>query len=292
VSSSLQPAEFERIRRQLYAARESFSRDSAVFSDVSQRLMERLKLLAIEPDAVLDLGCRHGYQFDNLRAQFPRASLQGIDPAGPPEPQKRRWWPLGRQSPGIISADPHNLPFADESFDLVVSNLLLPWCHDPALIFREVVRILRPDGAFMFTSAGPDTLQEYAQVWAEVDRAQHLFGLADMHTIGDELLAAGLSAPVLDRENIIIDYPSIDALQDELRELGAGNVASGRRAGLMAGSVRNKLRRKSGDGRFAVTLELVHGHGWKGALSAGRNNSGDDFTVSVESLRQSLRSSK
>jgi len=97
--------------------------------------------------------------------------------------------------------------------------------------------------------------------------------------------------PCLDRENITVDYPSIDALQDELFHIGSANIAEGRRRGLMAPSVRTCLRSNTDQmTRFPVTLELVQGHGWKGELQSGRfengrNNSTDEYRISVESLR-------
>lgn len=286
----MQPSQFEAIQRQFAGVNGAFDSHNAVFREISDRMLGRLDLLAIEPLRVLDLGCRNGYQLDALQSRFPKAYIIGTDPAGLEQEPTGRWWqrrPIAR----VVPADPHKLPFADGSFDLLVSNMLLPWCHDPALVFAEAARVLADNGAFMFTSAGPDTLQEYVDVWEQIDPTQHVFGLVDMHKTGDELLSAGFAAPVLDRETIVVDYASIDALQDELRRVGAANVASGRRTGLMSNTVRKLLSKTAPDGRFSVTLELVQGHGWKGALSSGRKNNADEFSVSLDSLRQSLRGS-
>lgn len=284
---AIQPDRFEHVRRQFAGAYGAFGQHNAVFQNTSERMLARLEVLAIKPVRVLDLGCRNGYQFKALQQQFPDANLIGVDPAGAESPG--RWWQRKNRIASTLAADPHQLPFADGSFDLVVSNLLLPWCHDPGSVFAEVVRVLAENGAFMFTSAGPDTLQEYSELWRDVDANQHVFGLADMHQIGDELLNAGFSAPVLDREVIMVDYPSIDALQDEMRHVGAANLACGRRNGLMASQMRKLIRAKAPNQRFAVTLELVQGHGWKGVLPQNRNNSSDEYSVSLDSLRQSLR---
>jgi len=290
MQAPIQPDQFEVICRQFNGVNGVFDAHNAVFRDISERMLNRLDLLAIEPGRVLDLGCRTGYQFKALQARFPKAFLVGTDPAGMPADSTGGWW-RRRKIAQVISADPHCLPFADGSFDLIVSNLLLPWCHDPAAVFSEAARVLADNGALMFTSAGPDTLQEYARLWTNIDSAQHLFGLADMHQTGDEMLAAGFAAPVLDRENIMVDYASVDALQHEIRHLGAGNVACGRRAGLMSPNVRKLLRDNAPDGRISITLEVVQGHGWKGALSPNRKNSTDEFSVSLDSLRQSLQGS-
>jgi malonyl-CoA O-methyltransferase len=155
-------------------------------------------------------------------------------------------------------------------------------------VFEEAARILKPGGAFMFTTAGPDTLMEYRDAWASIDSFAHSFGLIDMHDIGDSLMAAGFAAPVLDRDVLQVDYPSVSALQQELRCLGAANVASGRRLGLMAPSVLESLDSvTAAKDRFVVSLELVHGHGWKGELHPSRKNTDSEFKIPVDSLRGS-----
>ncbi len=272
-------------------ANEDFDGYAAVYETIGDRLQERLSLLAIQPKRVLDLGCRSGYQLEALQERYPEAQIIGADPAPGVAPRLPGSWPrwLRRktQAPQRVACDPHELPFADGSFDLVISNLLLPWCHAPHRVFEEAARVLSPGGAFMFTSAGPDTLIEYRSVWATIDSHLHGFGLIDMHDLGDTLMASGFAAPVLDRDNLQIDYPDIEALQEELRKLGAVNIANGRRSGLMSPNVRNALKTIAGGQRFPVTLELVQGHGWKGELRQAGTQSEDEYRVSVDSLRGS-----
>ena len=292
MSTLIQPAPVSTVRRQFLKAQGSFDAHAVVFQTVSDRLLGRLELLALKPTRVLDLGCRSGYQLEALAQRYPDALIVGADPA-PGQPAQLpsswpRWLRRKRASKTLsIACDPQSLPFPDASFDLVVSNLLLPWCEAPHRVFEEAARVLATGGAFMFTSAGPDTLMEYRHAWASIDSHLHSFGLIDMHDLGDTMMASGFAAPVLDRDNLIIDYPDIKALQGELRSLGAANIAAGRRAGLMGRDVADKLTQATPAGvRFPVTLELVQGHGWKGELQSTRNQSGD-ITVSVDSVRGS-----
>lgn len=292
MSTLIQPAPIGTVRRQFLRSLDSFDAHAAVFEAVSDRLLSRLELLAIEPLRVLDLGCRTGYQLGALAQRYPGATIVGADPAPGRPPLLPRSWPgwLRRSqqpAPFRVACDPHELPFETGSFDLVVSNLLLPWCHAPHRVFEEVARILSQDGAFMFTSAGPDTLMEYRRSWASIDSHLHGFGLIDMHDLGDTMMAAGFAAPVLDRDNLMVDYPDIASMQKELRCLGAANIATGRRPGLMSHRVDAKLDATVDPGkRFPVTLELVQGHGWKGALKPVSSSSGE-VTISVDTLRGS-----
>ncbi|MFK7993043.1 MAG: methyltransferase domain-containing protein [Granulosicoccus sp.] len=294
MSTLIQPASIGSVRRQFLKSLDSFDAHAAVFEAVSDRLLARLELLAVKPLRVLDLGCRTGYQLGVLSERYPEAVIVGADPAPGKPPRLPRSWPgwLRRSQPSVpvrIACDPHELPFADGSFDLVVSNLLLPWCHAPHRVFEEVARILADEGAFMFTSAGPDTLMEYRRSWASIDGHLHGFGLIDMHDLGDTMMAAGFSAPVLDRDNLMVDYPDISSVQKELRCLGAANIATGRRPGLMSHSVDARLNATVNPSeRFPVTLELVQGHGWKGSLKPATGTPGE-ISVSVDSLRGSWR---
>lgn len=288
----MQPGSAVRVRRQFLKSQEEFDAHSAVFETVAKQLHERLGLLAIQPAHILDLGCRTGYQLDTLQQMYPQAHIVGCDLAvRKPVVQPGRWpsWlRKGPQSPTRLVCDPHELPFASASFDLIVSNLFLPWSHSPHRVFEEAERVLKPGGALMFTTVGPDTLMEYRAAWARIDNYVHTFGLIDMHDIGDSLMAAGFAAPVLDREMMQVDYPSVAALQHELHALGAANVATGRRLGLMAPRVLERLDDATrGENRFVVSMELVHGHGWKGELSASGKNSNSEYAIPVDSLRGS-----
>ena len=55
-----------------------------------------------------------------------------------------------------MDLDGAELPFADNSVDLVTSCLAMHWINDLPGLFREVQRILKPDGVF---------IGEIAEVW-------------------------------------------------------------------------------------------------------------------------------
>ncbi|MFC7306498.1 class I SAM-dependent methyltransferase [Streptomyces monticola] len=58
--------------------------------------------------------------------------------------------------PPLVQADAGALPFADGSFDLACSAYgALPFVADPVLVLREVRRVLRPGGRFVFSVTHP-----------------------------------------------------------------------------------------------------------------------------------------
>ena len=62
----------------------------------------------------------------------------------------------GGAGPPLVQADAARLPFADESFDLSCSSYGgLPFVADTAGVLREVARVLRPGGRFVFSLSHP-----------------------------------------------------------------------------------------------------------------------------------------
>ncbi len=58
--------------------------------------------------------------------------------------------------PSLIQADAQQLPFAAESFDLACSAYgALPFVADSAAVMREVARVLRPRGRWVFSVSHP-----------------------------------------------------------------------------------------------------------------------------------------
>ena len=49
-------------------------------------------------------------------------------------------------------ADAANLPWGDSTFDLVSANMVVEHLAKPAAVFREVYRVLKPGGAFVFVT--------------------------------------------------------------------------------------------------------------------------------------------
>jgi SAM-dependent methyltransferase len=104
--------------------------------------LESLVRTRLTPESrVLDLGCGRGGVVELFWRDVKLAA--GLDPDSPS---------LAERSPGmpIVRGVGEQLPFAGESFDLVVSVWVLEHLRDPETVFREVRRVLRPRGHFVF----------------------------------------------------------------------------------------------------------------------------------------------
>jgi SAM-dependent methyltransferase len=108
----------------------------------------RRELLAEARGAVLEIGAGTGL---NLR-HYP-AGLEELVLVEPGEPMADRI-DLSRAPDGVptrlVRAPAEQLPFAEESFDTVVSTLVLCTVSDPARALSEVARVLRPGGRLLF----------------------------------------------------------------------------------------------------------------------------------------------
>jgi ubiquinone/menaquinone biosynthesis C-methylase UbiE len=90
---------------------------------------------------VLDVGCGRDFAMAQfLAARCPK--VHGIDPvaAGPVK------------VPGVslVAGSAESLPYADGTFDLVTSRSVIEHLPEPAKVFREIRRVLRPGGALVF----------------------------------------------------------------------------------------------------------------------------------------------
>lgn len=96
--------------------------------------------LGVRPGArVLDFGCGAGALVEKL-------ILRGYDARGCDVVQN---WQAGNDRLSRIEKDPYRLPYADGTFDAVVSTSVLEHAQNKEEFFREMHRILRP-GGYMF----------------------------------------------------------------------------------------------------------------------------------------------
>lgn len=58
---------------------------------------------------------------------------------------------INRSAKPMVTADAHQLPFASESFDVVVANNVIEHLQDPACGVAEMKRVLRPRGIVLYT---------------------------------------------------------------------------------------------------------------------------------------------
>lgn len=248
---------------------------------VAQDVDSRLDLITLTPKTILDVGAGTGLLTRHLEQRYPDATCFGLDLSDKMlQLAKTR---LSRTQPSwlnrvfrhqprthLINGDANQLPFADQSMDLIVTNLMLQWCDDLDQVFREFRRLLKPEGLLMLTSFGPDTLKELRQAWSEVDEDDHVNTFIDMHDIGDALIRNGFGQPVLDVEHFTLTYKKPIGVLKDLKAIGATRVKTSEATQSAKGltgknrftQMLSAYERQRQEGRIPATYEVVHGHAW------------------------------
>ena len=247
-----------------HAAR-SYDEAAVLQHEVGKRVMDRLEFIKIEPEIIIDIGSGTGRLSSAVTKRYPDSRVYSLDLA--PEMLNYARKQSITQPTAFVCADAEQLPFSDQSVDMIVSNVTIQWCMNLEQAFKEFHRIIKPGGLLMFTTFGPDTLKELRSSWNGVDEYNHVNAFFDMHDIGDALKRIGLSDPVMDVENFTLTYQEATTLMRDLKAVGAHNVTAGRPHGLTGKQRLQKVIKRyeqfrMDDGLLPATYEVIYGHAW------------------------------
>lgn len=118
------------------------------------RFVEKPAMRKLLPDlsnkSVLMLGCGTGEE-SRILEEFGATSMIGVDLSKESIRLAQETYPHHE----FKVADMHELPFEDGSFDFVYSSLTVHYSSRPLDVYKEVFRILKPDGVFQFSVGHP-----------------------------------------------------------------------------------------------------------------------------------------
>jgi SAM-dependent methyltransferase len=180
---------------------------------------------------------------------------------------------LGPASPTLI-ADEEILPFAPESLDLILSLFSLHTINDLPGALIQIRRALAPDGLFIGSTFGGETLRELREALTRAESETsggvrpRVAPMLDVRDAGGLLQRAGFALPVVDSDKLIVRYPNMMALMADLRAMGETNAmltrprhATRRSLFLRAAQIYQALAGDK-DGRVRATFEIVTMTGW------------------------------
>jgi len=239
-----------------------------VFQELAARVSSRLDYIRINPQTVLDCGSGYGIDLKLLEARYPQAQIIALDSCfkflqdlrPPVSITARLAQVFGRKNANsdFICSDASVLPLRSGSIDLVYSNLLLPYLNDYRQFFAEISRVLKVGGTFCFSGLGVDSAKELRALGLST------YTFPDMHDIGDSLLAAGFSNPVVDTEYLTLDYDSLEVLLMDAQNIGCGAAIN---LPPLSAEIIANLRSQRKKLPAQLTLELFVAHGWKDKVS-------------------------
>lgn len=267
-------------------------------AEVARRMGERLALIRLRPQHLVEWWGSLGGADDVLRGAYPLARRTVVEPDATWAGLTRRsrqppWWSARRWTgePDSVVTEAESLPSA--AHQLVWANMVLQGEADPPALFARWHQLLATDGFVMFSCLGPDTLKQLRALYARLGFGPPGVEFIDMHDLGDMLVHAGFADPVVDQEVLTLTWATPASLLAELRSLG-GNVAPHRRAGLRTPRWRRELEAaleclRGPDGRLHLSVEVAYGHAFKAPL---RLPAAEQTTVSLEDMRAMVRGSR
>ena len=128
---------------------------------------------------VLDVGFGSGFPLVELAQCLGKEStIKGIDIWR--EGINRTKWKIekmGLKNIELVESDAAAMPFADNHFDLIVSNLGINNFSEPQLVCNECHRVLKENGKFCLTTNLVGHFQEFYQVYESVLKELKMDGL-------------------------------------------------------------------------------------------------------------------
>lgn len=174
----------------------------------------------------LEIGSGTGFFLLNLiqGGVITRGTVSDISP-GMVEVATRNAQALGLDVDGKV-IDAETLPFDDDTFDLVIGHAVLHHIPDLDLSLREIVRVLKPGGRFVFAGEPTAKGDRIARVlsrwtWRATKRVTHLPPLREKWARPQAELDESSRAAALEA---VVDLHTFDPVELERRCLAAGAV--------------------------------------------------------------------
>jgi NADH dehydrogenase [ubiquinone] 1 alpha subcomplex assembly factor 5 len=267
-TSTTPPKIFDRAllrRRRDRVARIADPKRDFLFAESGERMLDRLDDVRRRFPLALDLGSRDGVLGRLLQGRGGIETLiQGDLSLG-----------LVRQAGGrVLQLDEEALPFAPESFDLVLANLSLHWTNDLPGALTQIRHVLKPDGLFLGVLFGAGTLAELRTVLMEAEIAEtggasaRVSPFADLRDAAGLMQRAGFALPVADVETVTVTYAGLMPLLVDLRAMGEANILDARlrrptrRAVIARAAALYQEKFAMPDGRIPASFRLIFLTGW------------------------------
>ena len=131
---------------------EDFSRQISSYA-----MVEHLVGQLPEVRKILDLGCGAGTSAEFFKKILPGAQWIGLDVEESPEAVARK-----KTGAEFHTFDGVNIPFDDNSFDLIFSNQVLEHVRHPIKLLKEARRVLTPEGCMVGSTSHLEPYHSYS----------------------------------------------------------------------------------------------------------------------------------
>jgi len=216
---------------------------------VGDILLTYLNEIAPQNKTILDLGSGTGYLARHIQQNHPSNPLIAVDIAENMLQFSQQHFNTNE----LICADAENLALKDHSINIIVSNMVLHWCHSLTGALKEACRVLSSSGVLIFSIMGPQSLLSLKNAWKQVDQYTHVNPFPEATTIRQACEEAGLSIQRFERHDIKKYYANIYELMHHLKATGAKNVTANKPKGLTG---KQKMKRLSEQYKNPLNYEV------------------------------------
>jgi SAM-dependent methyltransferase len=241
-------------RRRRDRASEGFRAHAFLKDAMADEIVARAADTGRRFERVLDLGCHDG-------ALGRRLGAFAFADAG---------FAFARATGGVV-ADEDRLPFADASFDLIVSAGSLHGVNDLPGALVQSRRALMPGGLFLAAFVAGESLLELRRAFLEAESelrggvSPRILPMVDVAEGAALLQRAGFVMPVADVDTIAIRYADLFEALGDLRGAGESNILSVRRSlrrDVLTAAAARFADDAAPDRRVAVRVQVLHLAGW------------------------------
>lgn len=246
-----------RIRKAFSKASTSYDTNALLQRNIARHFLSNIKTKNLSPERILDIGAGTGWLSRELSLLY-KKSVFCIDSA------------LGmalfaKTRPGLISivAEAQNLPFKNNSFDCIVSNLAFQWVFDLDKAFSQVKRVLSPEGVFYFTCFSKETLSGLKEAFLNTLDNKDLFSydLPDEDKIRSALNKNQLKCAGLISKRVCEEFSDLFSILRWLKSVGANSIGESihiKRSDFSKASDYYRENFKS-DGKVYANFEVIEG---------------------------------
>lgn len=279
MSPSSPPELFDRLRlaRNRDRASASFSDYAFLKGRESTQLLDRLEDSPRDFQHALDFWAHDGQASVLLQRSGRVAQITAFEPSAD--------MLAGFRATGVetVQATEARLPFAPNSFDLVVSVLSLHWINDLPGALSQIRSVMQPDGLFLACLFGGGTLNELRASLIEAESeitggiSPRLSPLPNLQDMAGLLQRAGFALPVADIERVTVRYSHPMKVLQDLKGMGEQAAFAPRDGQQRRPLSRRILTRMSEiyaerfsdpDGKIRASFDVIWLSGW--APAAGQ----------------------
>ena len=155
-------------------------------------------LSSIQPQTIIELGCGGGRNAAQLLNNFPKATLTALDysEVSVEKTKQVNRREIQHKRCQVLQGDVATLPFSENSFDLATAFETVYFWPGPTESFREVCRVLKPNGLFLIVNESDGTNRS-DEKWLDVIEGLQIFDKAQLSNF---LKDAGFSKIIVDHD--------------------------------------------------------------------------------------------